>query len=96
MLSPEGARLEEMCALVKASYASGLRTFALTLHSPSIDPGCTPYVRSRDELRSFLDRITKFCEFFFDEMGGITLSVHELEAWLRAAVIGTDKRERFA
>jgi hypothetical protein len=71
MLSPEGSRLEEMIALTRTLMHRGVRTFTLTLHSPSVEPGCTPYVRTRDDLEAFLDRIASFCDFFFGDLGGV-------------------------
>lgn len=71
MLSPETSRLDEMVALTRALMNRGIRTFSLTLHSPSVEPGCTPYVRTRGDLEAFLDRITAFCDFFFDDLRGV-------------------------
>ena len=93
MLSPEGYRLDEMRTLVASSYAAGVRTFALTMHSPSIDVGCTPYVRSEADQKAFVDRITKFCEFFFLKLHGVTMSIYELERRLRGAIAEVDQRE---
>jgi hypothetical protein len=77
MLSPEGFTLDEMKALAAALHARGVRTFALTMHSPSVQPGCTPYVRSRADLEAFLARIRGFCEFFFGELQGTTMLLRE-------------------
>ena len=52
MLSPEGNTLDEMKALTRALHADGLRTFAMTFHSPSLKPGCTRYVRTDCRTRS--------------------------------------------
>lgn len=71
MLSPEGNTLEEMKALARTLFARGLRTFSLTFHSPSVEPGHTPYVRTDADLREFLARIDAFCDFFFRELGGV-------------------------
>jgi hypothetical protein len=70
MLSPEGNTLEEMVTLTRVLLMRGLRLFSLTFHSPSIDPGHTPYVRSQADLDGFLRRIEKYLEFFFGEMLG--------------------------
>jgi len=72
MLSPEGATAPELRTLTRSLYRRGVRTFSLTLHSPSLQPGCTPYVGSARELRDFLDRIDSYCEFFLAEMSGRT------------------------
>ena len=71
MLSPETSRLEEMIVLTRTLMNRGVRTFSLTLHSPSVEPGCTPYVRTRTDLEAFLDRIAAYCDFFFDDLGGV-------------------------
>jgi len=70
MLSPEGSTLTEMKALTTALLRRGVRTFSLTMHSPSVEPGCTPYVRTTAELRHFLDRVAAYCDFFVGEVGG--------------------------
>ena len=48
----------------------GHRVFTMTYHSPSLEVGNTPYVRSERELQVFLDRIKRFMAFFFEEIGG--------------------------
>jgi hypothetical protein len=71
MLSPEGNTLSEMIALTRALLSDGITLFSLTFHSPSVVPGHTPYVRSADDLSTFLDRIERYFEFFFGELGGV-------------------------
>ncbi len=78
MLSPEGNTLEEMKALTRALHADGLRTFAMTFHSPSLKAGCTRYVRSTEELEAFLKTIDRYCDFFFTELGGQPTTPEEL------------------
>ena len=70
MLSPEGSTLDEMRGLTAALYADGLRTFALTFHSPSLKPGCTRYVRTAAERDAFLTTIDRYCDYFINELGG--------------------------
>ena len=70
MLSPEGNTFEEMRTLTRALHADGLRTFSLTLHSPSLKPGCTTYVRTTAQRDEFLSTIDRYCDFFFSELGG--------------------------
>ena len=50
--------------------ARGHRLFSLTYHSPSLEPGHTPYVRSEADLDRFLGAIEQVLAFFRDEMGG--------------------------
>ena len=77
-LSPEGSDLAAMLRLTRALLKRGERIFTLSYHSPSLEPGNTPYVRSRRDLAVFLDRISGFLSFFRDELGGVFLTVKEL------------------
>jgi len=86
MLSPEGNTLEEMRALTGALHGDGLRTFAMTLHSPSLKPGCTTYVRTAGELQEFLGKIDRFCDFFFTELGGQPTTADELLPLTRSPI----------
>jgi hypothetical protein len=70
MLSPEGNTLAELVALTRTLLADGLTFFSFTLHSPSLAPGYTPYVRSAADLSAFLSTIERYFEFFFAELGG--------------------------
>ena len=78
MLSPEGNTLEEMCALARGLYRRGLRVFTLSYHSPSLEPGHTPYVRSDRDLETFLSCLDGFCDFFMDELRGRTMTAEAL------------------
>lgn len=69
-LSPEGYSAADMQALVRWLYARGERLFMLTLHSPSLEPGHTPYVRSEAQLQDFLGSLTQFLRFFMTELNG--------------------------
>jgi hypothetical protein len=77
MLSPEGNTFTEMRALTRALVARGQRTFTLSFHSPSVEPGHTPYVQSAAELTSFLDTIDRYCEFFVNELKGMPATALE-------------------
>jgi len=70
MLSPEGNTFAEMQALTRTLYQDGVRTFALTFHSPSLKPGCTSYVRTAAERDAFLGTIDRYCDFFCGALGG--------------------------
>jgi len=78
-LSPEGYEIWEQMELVRTLYHAGLRVFSFAFHSPSVEPGCTPYVRSNAELEQFLDKFRKFFDFFFGEMGGVASTPIEIK-----------------
>jgi hypothetical protein len=71
MLSPENSTFKEMRAVTEALHRDGLRVFSLTFHSPSLKPGCTPYVRTAQDRQALLDAIDRYCAFFLGPLGGV-------------------------
>ncbi len=71
-LSPEGYSLADMKRLTTSLLRRGLRVFTMTLHSPSLAVGHTPYVRSLADLEAFIRRVQEYCEFFFGTLSGAT------------------------
>jgi hypothetical protein len=69
-LTPEGTPAAEQCRLIEKMARRGHRIFSLTYHSPSLQPGHTPYVRDEGDLARFLGAIEQVLTFFRDEMGG--------------------------
>jgi hypothetical protein len=81
-LTPEGYTLAEMRRLTRALLRRGQRTFVLSLHSPSVVPGNTPYVRSDADLRVLLGRLQGYLTFFRDELSGRFATPFALKAEL--------------
>ncbi len=81
-LSPEGSDLDAMCRLTQALLARGERIFTLSYHSPSLEPGNTPYVSTPRDLAVFLDRLSGFLHFFQNTLGGEFLTVQEVRGRL--------------
>ena len=79
-LTPEGISFEEQRRLTRALLRKGHRVFSFSYHSPSLAPGNTPYVRSEEDLRSFLQRIEQYLKFFVEEVGGRTATPFEVKA----------------
>jgi hypothetical protein len=69
-LSPEGFTLAEQKRLTRYLFARGQRVFNLSYHSPSLLPGCTPYVRDAEALDIFLERLEAYLVWFAAELGG--------------------------
>ena len=84
-LSPEGYYCSELVALTRALFRDGLRVFSFTFHSPSVEPGHTPYVQSQRELHTFLSCCRKYFDFFFGELKGRPTTPLELKDRLLAA-----------
>ncbi len=69
-LTPEGMTIDEAKRLTRAMFAAGHRVFVLTYHSPSLEPGNTPYVRDLAQREALLRWLDEFYAFFSEEMGG--------------------------
>jgi hypothetical protein len=69
-LTPEGIDLDAMQRLTLALLARGQRLFSFTYHSPSLDVGHTPYVRTAAALDEFLATMDGFFRFFAERCGG--------------------------
>jgi len=69
-LTPEGISIDEAKRLVRHMLGDGHRVFVLTYHTPSLLPGCTPYVRTQQDLVRFLDWLDEFYAFFIGELHG--------------------------
>jgi len=82
MLSPEGYSLQHQKRLTKALLARGTRLFSFAFHSPSMQPGRTPYVRSESDLQDFLANCRQYFEFFLGELGGATMGALEVRELL--------------
>ena len=89
-LSPEGSDLAAMVRLTRSLLQRGERIFTLSYHSPSLEPGNTPYVRTQRDLAIFLDRISGFLSFFRDELGGVFLAARDLRDQLAAGSVVND------
>lgn len=71
-LSPEGHTLEEMQRLTRVLLRRGVRRFQLSLHSPSLGCGFTPYARDARERDALVARVAGYLGFFErDVMGGV-------------------------
>jgi hypothetical protein len=81
-LTPEGYTLAEMRRLTRALLGRGQRTFVLSLHSPSVAPGNTPYVRSEADLAVLLRRLRAYLTFFRDGLRGRFVTPDALKAEL--------------
>lgn len=73
-ITPEGYSLEELKRATRCLVKSGGRFVGLTYHSPSLQPGHTPYVRTQSDLDQFLRTLDSYIEFFKEEMNGVVMS----------------------
>ncbi len=80
-LTPEGIDIDEAKRLVRQMIADQHRVFVLTYHSPSLEPGSTPYVRTAADLTHFLAWLEEFYDFFTSEIGGRCVSWRDVRGW---------------
>lgn len=78
-LTPEGVSLREAKQLTRALIRErNQQIFVLSFHSPSLEPGNTPYVRTDQDLREFLAWIDGYLRFFTGELGGRSVTPPQL------------------
>lgn len=82
-LSPEGFDLETQMRLLTAMVSQGAKVFTLTYHSSTLQPGNTPYVRTKEDLDVFLGRLSKLLIFFREQLGGSFSTVSDIEQLAR-------------
>jgi hypothetical protein len=81
-LSPEGNDLATMIALTRRLHAGGLRIFTLSLHSPTLQVGNTPYTRTQNDVLALLRRIELYLDFFSTVLGGLFSTPSEVRTSL--------------
>lgn len=71
-LTPEGIDHAAHRRLTRSLLAQGCRIFSFTYHSPSLEPGNTPYVRDAADLGRFLEAVERYLDYFIGDLGGRT------------------------
>ena len=79
-LTPEGFTVDEQCRLARALVRRGHRVLCLSLHSPSLAPGNTPYTPDAAACAALFDRIEAILELVLGELGGRPTTPGELLA----------------
>ena len=77
-ISPEGYSLEDAKNLSRTLLRAGQRVFAISYHSPSLEPGKTPYTRSQQDVERFLYWVESYLEFFMTELNGSAATPGEI------------------
>ena len=66
-LTPEGMPLAEVLEALRMLLDDGIRLFSISFHSPSVEPGHTPYIRDGSDLRRFYAWWDGVLDFFARE-----------------------------
>lgn len=79
VLTPEGMPLDETLKGLRALVDNGARVFSLAFHSPSVEPGHTPFVRDGADLATFYAWLDGVFGFFARE-GILPATPHDILA----------------
>ena len=84
-LTPEGITIHEAKRLVSYMVSHGHKVFVLTYHSPSLEPGNTPYVRTGEDLGRFLRWLDEFYDYFTRSIDGVCSTWRDVRSALMLA-----------
>jgi len=97
-LTPEGFTVEEQKRLARTLGARGHRLLCLSLHSPSLAPGNTPYAPDEAACGALVDRLEGALDFLIDELGAVPTTAEAvldaLEAAAATRAAGADGGDR--
>lgn len=68
-LSPEGMPLDEIIPALKVMAAQGQKIFCISFHSPSMEPGNTPYVQNEQDLEDLYTWLHEVLTFLIQTVG---------------------------
>ena len=78
-LTPEGTNLDEALAGIDALAAAEQPIYCISFHSPSVEPGHTPYVRDAADLARFLAWLEAVLEHLMAKIGAVPAT--PLDVW---------------
>lgn len=77
-LTPEGMSVSDAQRAVRQLHALGCKIFCISFHSPSLEPGNTPYVRNASDLKQFLTWLHEVLDYLHDEIGAEPTTAEDL------------------
>jgi hypothetical protein len=83
-LTPEGPDLSDLIGVMRAVTRGPNPVLTMILHSPSIEPGHTPYVRSERDLERFYAVLAGTLEFAVGRLGARCLTLGEFDTHYRS------------
>lgn len=82
VITPEGNETSDLVRMIDVLARNPDAVVNVTLHSPSIDPGHTPYVRTQADLNQFLTRLRTILEHAQRQLSPKCLTLSEYAASL--------------
>jgi hypothetical protein len=86
-LTPEGPALPDLVRVMRALATGPEPVLTVTLHSPSIEPGHTPYVRTESDLERFYGVLAGTLEFAVGRLGARCLTLGEFYNHYHSATV---------
>lgn len=83
-LSPEGYTLDDMKWITAALLARGVQALTVSFHSPSLQPGNTPYVRDHNDLEIFMQTLRNYLLYATRDLGALMLDPFEFRRAVEA------------
>jgi hypothetical protein len=77
VLSPELARPDDLITLMRVLSRTQDAVLNLTLHSPSLEAGHTPFVQTADDLEQFYRSLTQALDFAVRRLGAQCFTLRE-------------------
>lgn len=81
VLSPELASEADCLTLMRQIAAHPPAVLNITLHSPSVMPGCTPFVRTEQDLQRFRSQLTTMLRTAVHELNAQPMTFREFHAY---------------
>ena len=92
-LRPSYSSLDDMCALAERLKDDRVPVLNVIFHSSEIIVGGSPYNRNDSELRTFFERLERFCEYATARLGAVPVTFSEFRA-LHCGAQTAPRRER--
>lgn len=84
-ISPEGFSFAQMRDQTQSLFRDGLRLFVFSLHSPSAEPGHTPYVSTQADLDKFVAKSESYFSWFAEVLDGRFVTPYEVHESVKKA-----------
>ena len=81
VLTPEGTAAADVISVMKTMVRDNPEVINITLHSSTVVPGNTQYVRNSGELEQFLDRLRSILEYAIIELAATPMTISEFAGW---------------
>lgn len=79
-LTPEGMTVEDAFLAIEQLHRLDAPVYCVSFHSPSLEPGNTPYVQTDKQLQQFLSWLDNVLGYLTSELGALPATAQEIYA----------------